>query len=85
MASHEESLRRALQPTLETARENEKRWLAMSAEFSSDAEQMEQLRSTARLRHREVERLEALLAEGAWPAADGFPAESRSEGRVERI
>jgi predicted component of type VI protein secretion system len=84
MASHEESLRRALRSTLETARENEKRWLAMSAEFSSDAEQMEQWRSTARLRHREVERLEALLAEGA-PAADGFPVESRSEGRVEGI
>jgi len=52
----------ALQATLRVARENENRWMAISAEFSTDAERMEQWTSTARLRRLEVERIEALLA-----------------------
>ena len=51
----------ALQATLRAARENENRWMEISAEFSTDAERMEQWTSTARLRRLEVERLEALL------------------------
>ena len=52
----------ALQATLRVARENENRWMAISAEFSTDAERMEQWTSTARLRRLEVERIEVLLA-----------------------
>ena len=52
----------ALQATLRVARENESRWMEISAEFSTDAERMEQWTSTARLRRLEVERIEALLA-----------------------
>jgi hypothetical protein len=52
----------AVLSALETARENEKRWIAMAAELSSDAEQMEQWRSTARLRRLKVSRLEVKLA-----------------------
>jgi hypothetical protein len=36
--------------------------MEISAEFSTDAERMEQWTSTAKLRRFEVERLEALLA-----------------------
>ena len=52
----------ALQAALKAARENENRWMEISAEFSTDAERMEQWSSTAKLRRLEVERLEALLA-----------------------
>ena len=52
----------ALQAALRVARENENRWMEISAEFSTDAERMEQWTSTARLRRLEVERIEALLA-----------------------
>ena len=52
----------ALQAALKTARENENRWMEIFADFSIDAERMEQWASTARLRRLEVERLEALLA-----------------------
>jgi hypothetical protein len=52
----------ALQAALKAARENENRWMEISAEFSIDAERMEQWSSTARLRRLEVERIEALLA-----------------------
>ena len=52
----------AFQATLRVARENENRWMEISAEFSTDAERMEQWSSTAKLRRFEVERLEALLA-----------------------
>ena len=52
----------ALQAALRVARENENRWMEISAEFSIDAERMEQWTSTARLRRLEVERIEALFA-----------------------
>ena len=52
----------ALQAELKTARENENRWMEISAEFSTDPERMEQWSSTAKLRRLEVERIEALLA-----------------------
>ena len=51
-----------LQAALKTARENENRWMEISAEFSADPERMEQWSSTAKLRRLEVERIEALLA-----------------------
>jgi hypothetical protein len=51
-----------LQAALKAARENESRWMEISAEFSTDPERMEQWTSTARLRRLEVERIEALLA-----------------------
>ena len=54
-----------LQVALKAARENENRWMEISAEFSTDAERMEQWTSTARLRRLEVERIEALLAGAA--------------------
>jgi hypothetical protein len=55
----------ALQTALKVARENENRWMEISAEFSTDPEQMEQWSSTAKLRRIEVERIEALLAGAA--------------------
>jgi hypothetical protein len=57
-----------LQAALKAARENEKRWMEISAEFSTDAERMEQWSSTAKLRRLEVERIEALLAGAAEPS-----------------
>ena len=55
----------ALQVALKAARENESRWMEISADFSTDAERMEQWSSTAKLRRLEVERIEALLAGAA--------------------
>jgi hypothetical protein len=55
----------ALQAVLRAAREDENRWMEISAEFSTDAERMEQWTSTARLRRLEVEQIEALLAGAA--------------------
>ena len=52
----------ALQAALKAARENENRWMEISADFSTDPERMEQWSSTAKLRRLEVERIEALLA-----------------------
>ena len=52
----------ALQSALRAARENEKRWREMQAEFSTDSDAMEQWAATAKLRRLEVERLEAVLA-----------------------
>jgi hypothetical protein len=52
----------ALQVALKAVRENENRWMEISADFSTDPERMEQWSSTAKLRRFEVERLEALLA-----------------------
>jgi len=49
------------QTALNAARANENRWMEISAEFSGDAERMEQWSSTAKLRRLEVERPEALL------------------------
>ena len=54
-----------LQVALKAARENENRWMEISAEFSTDPERMEQWSSTAKLRRLEVERIEALLAGAA--------------------
>ena len=66
----------ALQATLQVARENENRWMEISAEFSTDAERMEQWTSTARLRRLEVERIEALLAGAAEPCGLAQPVRS---------
>jgi hypothetical protein len=57
----------ALQAALRVAHENENRWMEISAEFSTDAERMEQWSNTARLRRLEVARIEALLAGAAGP------------------
>ena len=54
-----------LRAALKAARENENRWMEISADFSTDAERMEQWSSTARHRRLEVERIEALLAGAA--------------------
>jgi hypothetical protein len=54
-----------LQAALKAARENENRWMEISAGFSTDSERMEQWTGTARLRRLEVERIEALLAGAA--------------------
>jgi hypothetical protein len=62
MNSSRDQKNEALQAALRLARENENRWMEISAEFSTDAERMEQWTSTAKLRRFEVERLEALLA-----------------------
>ena len=62
MCSSRDQNNEALQAALRVARENENRWMEISAEFSTDAERMEQWTSTARLRRLEVERIEALLA-----------------------
>jgi hypothetical protein len=63
----------ALQAALRVARENENRWMEISAEFSTDAERMEQWTSTARLRRLEVERIEALLAGATEPCGLAQP------------
>jgi hypothetical protein len=63
----------ALQAALKAARKNENRWMEISAEFSIDAERMEQCTSTARLRRLEVERIEALLAGAAEPCGLAQP------------
>jgi hypothetical protein len=57
----------ALQVAHKAARENENRWMEISADFSTDPERMEQWSSTAKLRRFEVERIEALLAGAAKP------------------
>ena len=62
-----------LQVALKAARENENRWMEISAEFSTDAERMEQWSSTAKLRRLEVERIEALLASAAEPSGSAQP------------
>ena len=56
-----------LQAALKAARENESRWMEISADFSTDPERMEQWSSTAKLRRLEVERIETLLASAAVP------------------
>ena len=63
----------ALQAALRVACENENSWKEISAEFSADAERMEQWTGTARLRRLEVERIEALLAEAAEPCGLAQP------------
>jgi hypothetical protein len=66
-----------LQTALKAARENESRWMEISAECSTDPERMEQWSSTAKLRRLEVERIEALLAGAAAPV--GLAQLMRSE------
>ena len=66
----------ALQAALRVARENENRWMEISAEFSTDPERMEQWSSTAKLRRLEVERIAALLAGAAEPCGLAQPVRS---------
>jgi hypothetical protein len=68
----------ALQTTLRVARENESRWMEISADFSTDPERMEQWSSTAKLRRLEVERIEALLAGAAEPRSLAQPVRSET-------
>ena len=63
----------ALQAALRVARENENRWMEISAEFSTDPDRMEQWSSTAKLRRLEVERIEALLAGATEPCGLAQP------------
>ena len=67
-----------LQTALKTARENENRWMEISAEFSTDPERMEQWSSTAKLRRLEVERIEALLASAEEPFDLAQPVRSET-------
>ena len=68
----------ALQAALKAARENENRWMEISAEFSTDPERMEQWSSTAKLRRLEVERIEALLAAAVDPVGLAQPVRSET-------
>ena len=68
----------ALQVALRAARENENRWMEISAEFSTDPDRMEQWSSTAKLRRLEVERIEALLAGAAEPCGLAPPVYSET-------
>jgi hypothetical protein len=65
-----------LQAALKAARENENRWMEISADFSTDADRMEQWSSTAKLRRLEVERIEVLLAGAAEPCGLAQPVRS---------
>ena len=67
-----------LQAALKAARENESRWMEISADFSADPERMEQWSSTAKLRRLEVERIEALLAGAAEPRNLAQPVRSET-------
>jgi hypothetical protein len=67
-----------LQTALNAARANENRWMEISAEFSTDAERMEQWSSTAKLRRLEVERIEVLLASAAEPSGSAQPVRSET-------
>ena len=62
-----------LRAALKAARENENRWMEISAEFSTDAERMQRWSSTAKLRRLEVERIEALLAGAPEPCGLAQP------------
>ena len=66
----------ALRAALKAARENENRWMEISADFSTDPERMEQWSSTAKLRRLEVERIEALLDGAAEPCGLAQPVRS---------
>ena len=68
----------ALQAALKAARENENRWIEISADFSTDPERMEQWSSTAKLRRLEVERIEALLAGTQEPTGLAQPVRSET-------
>jgi hypothetical protein len=75
----------ALQTALNAARANENRWVEISAEFSTDAERMEQWSSTAKLRRLEVERIEALLASAGEPSGSAQPVRSETIEAENRI
>jgi hypothetical protein len=75
----------ALQSALRAARENENMWVAMSPEFTSDSERMEQWASTAKLRRLEVERIEALLAKTAEPSSFSRPDCNEAVETVDRL
>ena len=74
-----------LQAALKTARENENRWMEISADFSTDPERMEQWSSTAKLRRLEVERIEALLAAAVDPVGLAQPACSETIEAKDRM
>ena len=76
MDSSRDQKNEALQAALRVARENENRWIEISADFSTDPERMEQWSSTAKLRRLEVERIEALLAGAAEPCGLAQPVRS---------
>ena len=75
----------AVQAALKAARENENRWMEISAEFSSDPERMEQWSSTTKLRRLEVERIEALLAGAPEPTGLAQPVRSETVETKNRI
>ena len=75
----------ALQSALRAARENENMWVAMSPEFTSDSERMEQWASTAKLRRLEVERIEALLAKTSEPSGFSRPVCNEAVETVDRL
>jgi hypothetical protein len=74
-----------LQAALKAARENESRWMEISADFSTDPERMEQWSSTAKLRRLEVERVEALLAGAAKPFGLAQPVRSETVETKDRM
>ena len=74
MNSSRDQKNEALQAALRVARENENRWMEISAEFSTDPDRMEQWSSTAKLRRLEVERIEALLASAVETCSLAQPA-----------
>jgi hypothetical protein len=75
----------ALQSALRAARENENRWVAMSPEFTSDSERMEQWASTAKLRRLEVERIELLLAKMTEPSSFTLPVSNEAVETIDRL
>jgi hypothetical protein len=75
----------ALQSALRAARENENRWVAMSPDFSSDSERMEQWASTAKLRRLEVERIEVLLAKTTEPSDFSRPVCNEAVETADRL
>jgi hypothetical protein len=76
MTSSRDQQIETLQAALKAARENENRWMEISADFSTDADRMEQWSSTAKLRRLEVERIEVLLAGAAEPCGLAQPVRS---------
>ena len=74
-----------LQAALKTVLENENRWMEISADFSTDADRMEQWSSTAKLRRLEVERIEALLAGAPEPTGLAQPVRSETVETKNRI
>jgi hypothetical protein len=85
MDSPQEQSADALQSALRTARENENRWGAMSLEFTSDSERMEQWASTAKLRRLEVERIELLLAKMTEPWSFSRPVNNEAVETIDRL